>query len=118
VVDSNGREGEQEVATIPMSAKKAACLASAVVIPLSLVQYWLERHLSGHDLVFSIVFYILFPGDVVWLLITGVHGRTRMEEAVAPFVGAATNVILYSLLLYGASRLRRVFNRQPKSISS
>ena len=76
--------------------RKAICVTSAVVIPLSVVQ---------HLFLSALLFYVLFPGSIVELLITGGHGGTKSQEAIAPIVGAVVNVLVYALGLYGLVRL-------------
>ena len=74
--------------------KSILLLVSAIVIPLTIIE---------HVCVPSVLFYVLFPGMAVELLITGGHGGTRAEEAVAPFVGVAVNILVYSALFAGMS---------------
>ncbi len=44
-------------------------------------------------------FYLLFPGEVTSLLITGGHGGTRMEGIMAPIACFLVNSLTYFLLL-------------------
>ena len=81
-----------------MSAKRALCIAGAVVIPLSVV---------NHFVFWGPLLYALLPGLYVQLLVTGFHGGTRTEEAVAPFVGAVVNIAAYFLVIYGLGKLFR-----------
>jgi hypothetical protein len=83
---------------IQMSNRTALSISLVAVVPLTIAFYLTSS---------IILFYALFPGAVVSLLITGGHGGTRTEELVAPIVGAAVNVVLLSLLLRGAARIVR-----------
>jgi hypothetical protein len=84
-----------------MKAKLASVLVIALVpVILSIVQ-WRSPDVS------AVVFYALLPGNIVSLLITGGHGGTEFEEAVAPFVGAAVNVGVYSMLVLALLRARQ-----------
>jgi hypothetical protein len=69
---------------------KTLVLATAIVTPLEAFQY---AYLP------PALFYLLFPGDILELLITGPHGGTRAEDAIAPFVGFVANVCAYWLAL-------------------
>lgn len=45
----------------------------------------------------KLLFYLLFPGLATALLITGGHGGSRFEEAIAPIAGFAVNTLIYLL---------------------
>ena len=45
------------------------------------------------------VFYFLFPGLATGLLITGGHGGTDFEEAVAPWIAFLVNWLFYCAVL-------------------
>jgi hypothetical protein len=47
----------------------------------------------------SIFFYVLYPGDVLRLLITGGHGGSFAEERLASVLGFLANVCAYWLVL-------------------
>jgi hypothetical protein len=81
-----------------MSIKKAIAISFVTVVPLTIAS-----HLT--DSIFF--FYALYPGAIVSLLITGGHGGTRTEEAIAPIVGSLVNIAILSLLLCGAMRMLR-----------
>jgi hypothetical protein len=76
-----------------MSIKKAIAISFITVVPLTIASYLTDSILF---------FYALYPGALVSLLITGGHGGTSAEEAIAPAVGAGVNIAILSLLLYGA----------------
>lgn len=87
---------------VAVKFRTALTIALAVVLPLSIIQwYWLESSVG------PFVFYTLFPGNVVRLLITGGHGGTKLEEAVAPCLGILTNIAAYSVLILGCARIAK-----------
>jgi hypothetical protein len=69
---------------------KILALSIAIVILLTALQY---RYLS------PALFYLLFPGDVLELIINGPHGGSLAEEGLAPVLGFFTNVCAYWLIL-------------------
>lgn len=81
-----------------MNVKKAVAISFITVMPLTIALYLTNSIL---------LFYVLFPGAVISLLITGGHGGTRAEEAIAPVIGALVNVFILSALLRGAARMLR-----------
>jgi predicted permease len=92
-----------------MSIKKAFVIACAIVIPLSVLEYQLLSS-SAQEVLSTFLFYALFPGVVTSMLITGGHGGTETQNAIAPIVGTAVNIIAYWLLIWGAAKLSRRFN--------
>jgi hypothetical protein len=46
----------------------------------------------------AMLFYLLFPGLALGLMITGGHGGTHFEDSLAPVVGLAVNIIVYWVL--------------------
>jgi hypothetical protein len=88
-----------------MNVKKAIYVALAVVIPLSFLQYYSLS--SSNMLLSSTLFFVLFPGMIVQMVVTGGHGGTFVQEAVAPIVGAAVNTGVYSLLIMGMAKVLR-----------
>jgi hypothetical protein len=86
------------------AARTAAIIATAVVIPLSIVQ-WRSGYASAS------LFYALFPGNVVHLLITGGHGGTKIEDAIAPYMAALTNIAAYSILIFACARFGKAVKR-------
>lgn len=64
----------------------------------------------------STFFYLLYPGEIASLLITGGHGGTQLQEWVAQFVSILLNVFVLTLLLnlivYALRVLRRA-HRAP-----
>jgi hypothetical protein len=78
-----------------MRSRTAVVIASVLVIPLSILQHFLPAS-SG---LFYVLFYALFPGNAVHLMITGGHGGTRIAERVAPWLGGLTNIAAYWVLI-------------------
>lgn len=85
-----------------MTFRKALLLAIAIVVPLSIL-LWL--------MFLPILFYALYPGLVVQMLITAAGHGTPTESLLGLFAGALLNVAVYSLLFYGVARLRTVLTR-------
>ncbi len=56
------------------------------------------------------LFYLLLPGNVVSLLITGGHGGTVTQDAVASFAAAIVNTVVYALLIFACVWLRDRLN--------
>jgi len=83
-------------ATVPL-------IATVLVVALSIMQ-WKCKFCS------VVLFYALFPGNIFSLLITGGHGGTVAEEAVAPYVGALTNIAVYSAFFFGCAHVYRRLN--------
>jgi hypothetical protein len=82
--------------------KTALTIGLAIVVPLTIVQwYWLDSRVG------RFVFYALFPGNVVSLLITGGHGGIGLEDAIASYVGALANIGVYSTLILGCARVAK-----------
>jgi hypothetical protein len=81
-----------------MNIKKAVAISFITVVPLTIAFYLTDS---------IVLFYVLFPGAVVSLLITGGHGGTGAEEAIAQVAGGFVNVLILSVLLRGAARVLR-----------
>jgi hypothetical protein len=47
----------------------------------------------------SVLFYLLYPGNVLGLFITGGHGGTHAENALAAVLGFLANLCAYWLVL-------------------
>lgn len=60
-----------------------------------------------------VLFYPLFPGLIAGLLITGGHGGSNAEEAVAKFVAPAVNAVFYALLILIAHKVWRTLLSKP-----
>jgi hypothetical protein len=71
-----------------MSAR-VLVVALAIVICLTLLSRVIESNLF---------FFLLYPGVVLSLLITGGHGGTRAEEATASVLSFIVNTFCYYLL--------------------
>jgi len=52
-----------------------------------------------------LLFYALYPGNFVSLLITGGHGGTRAEEAIALVVGILINIATYTVVVIARNKL-------------
>jgi hypothetical protein len=87
-----------------MKPSTAVIIAVALVVPVSIAQWHIWPMSSS-------VFYALFPGNVVHLLITGGHGGTRAQEAVAPYVGCVTNIAAYSIVIFISARIGKSAKR-------
>jgi hypothetical protein len=42
-----------------------------------------------------VIFYLLWPGNVIGLMITGIHGGTLAQEQTASILGFLVNAIVY-----------------------
>ncbi len=85
-----------------MSSKNSIYIACVIVIPLTVI-YW--STVSSSDFVLTgILFFILFPGMAVRLLIVP-HGGTPSLEMLAVIIGAAVNIGAYVLIVRGAAKL-------------
>jgi hypothetical protein len=47
------------------------------------------------------LFYLLYPGSVLSMLITGGHGGTKLEEGMALVAGLIVNTLVYAVLCAG-----------------
>jgi hypothetical protein len=73
-------------------------LLFAVVVVLVLVSlFWA----TGNPL----LFYALYPGNIVSLLIAGGHGGTRAEEAIATIIGILVNVAAYVVVIIARNKI-------------
>ena len=79
-------------------------IGMAVVIPLSIAQ-WRSGYASAS------VFYALFPGNAIHLLITGGHGRAAFSDVIAPYAAVLTNIAAYSVLIFICMRVGRAVKR-------
>lgn len=61
-------------------------LSAAVVLLLSLI----ERNATS-----PVLFYLLFPGNAIILLVAGGHGGTITQERIALAAGFVVNVLIY-----------------------
>ena len=69
--------------------------SSSIVIVgmLTLLNYAVE---------YSLLIYLLFPGLVLGLLITGGHGGTELEDKIAAVVSFLVNLLAYTFLCSAA----------------
>jgi hypothetical protein len=82
--------------------RKAPFFAVAVVGLLTILE-----HTANSELLFD----LLFPGLAVGLLMTGGHGGTMIEEAIAPSVSFAVNVAVYAVVFMGIVKIQRRLRR-------
>jgi hypothetical protein len=76
-----------------MSSVKIACFALSsgmIVGSLSILQRFVDSPL---------VFYLLLPGSLASVLVTGGHGGTLLEERMGPIVGLIVNLIVYMSIM-------------------
>ena len=78
--------------------RRAVITAIVIVASLTIIQRLIE---SWGDL----LFYPLFPGEVLSLLITGGHGGSLVQEWIGLAFGIGVNVLVYSAVLLGLSSL-------------
>ena len=64
---------------------------------MSVLQAVAVRHLN--ETLDVLLFCILAPGELAGLLITGGHGGTRAEEAIALILGVVVNTAVWSTVL-------------------
>jgi hypothetical protein len=81
--------------------KKMLASAVGLVLVLTLL---LNRHPN------QFLFYALFPGAIVNLVITGGHGGTITAERVGFLTGFVTNILVYSGAAFLLLRLRKPSN--------
>jgi len=82
------------VATITL--RKPVLLAVAVVLALEFL-----FKATGN----AVLFCALFPGNIASLMITGGHGGTRAEEAIAPVVEILINVAAYVAVVIATNKV-------------
>jgi len=86
-----------------MKQIKLVILSAVLVVALTAVSWR----------VFSpLLFYSLFPGMAVSLLITGGHGGTHFQNFIANILGVVINILVYFLVLLLVSKL---MIRRPNS---
>lgn len=79
-----------------MMRRRPVLLAVAVVLALEFL-----FRATGN----AVLFYVLYPGNIASLLITGGHGGTRAEEAIAPVVGTLINVAAYVVVVIATNKV-------------
>ena len=84
--------------------KRADLIWQAVVIGSGIVAL---LSLLWHFFISELLFYLLFPGLVIGILITGGHGGTVGEERIASVVSFAVNALVYSALVFSALAIKR-----------
>ena len=99
-----------------MSAKKAVYIASAVVVPFSFLYEWsarrdvqdnMQQSMHSESLLVILLFFALWPGMVARMLFW--NAGMMAQGVLAPIVGAAVNIAVYSLLVLGSAKLFRRF---------
>lgn len=65
------------------------------------------------SVLFSVLIYLLFPGNMVSIAITGGHGGTQLQELIAPLAGFIVNVTSY-FLVFGLLYLAWLRKGVPK----
>jgi hypothetical protein len=63
----------------------------------------------------SWLIYVLSPGFIVSVLITGAHGGTKFQEAVAPVADFLVNTFVYALLYSMLLRVLRHLKKQQEA---
>jgi uncharacterized membrane protein len=66
------------------------------VIALTVMIYRIES---------PVLFYLLYPGEIVSLLITGGHGGTLLQDRIAPVASVAVNFLVYATVFNVIYRL-------------
>jgi len=64
----------------------ALCLAAFTVAGLTLLDHFIEAR---------VIFYLLYPGEIIRFLVTGGHGGTKLGDAFAPIAGFVVNILYY-----------------------
>jgi hypothetical protein len=83
-----------------MKTMAATALGCSFVI-VSMLTFFAYRTAS------AALFYLLYPGFILSLLITGGHGGTKFEEGIAPVVNLIVNTLVYAVLCTGLLAVRR-----------
>jgi hypothetical protein len=94
-----------------MNKKRAALIASLIVIPIWLAWY---RSLSGEDFLLPVILvFFLLPGHVTSMAISGAHGTSPVADTLALVTGIGVNIVTYTFLILGATKLFRRLLRRP-----
>lgn len=83
---------------------RAVVFAALSVMPLTILSYAVTS---------KSLFYLLYPGMVVGLLISGGHGGTETEVWASQLFGFILNVLVYSVFFFGVLYIRRHLQRAP-----
>ncbi len=67
---------------------------------------WLDAALFG----------LLYPGEIVSLVVGGAHGGTRPQEVVGQTAGVTINSLVWIALLVYFQKLRRRFAARPAAL--
>jgi hypothetical protein len=80
------------------SSSKLIAYAAAIVVVLNIMNAALQ---------WKILFYLLFCGMAVHLLITGGHGGTHLQEAFGIISSFVVNTVVYAIGVFALSIWRR-----------
>ncbi len=98
-----------------MRLKTAVYVASAIVVPLTLLQFYsIGSPRPDKDGLLTLLFFTMFPGSIIGMVVDQQYGGTFAVDSAVPFIAGAVNIAVYSLLILGAVRLlRRVSSKPP-----
>jgi hypothetical protein len=71
-----------------------ALVTIVVVLAMELL-FWK----STNSVLFYVLFYALYPGNAVSLMITGGHGTTGAKDSLAALLGILINVVAYVIVV-------------------
>jgi len=71
-------------------------IATVVVVLLTLI---------FQKLLTPVLFYALWPGNVLSLAITGGHGGTAFQQVFAPIAGVFLNILVYFIVMLALKKL-------------
>ena len=96
-----------------MSKKKAAFIASIIVIPIWWTWYKSASGPDGDLLLTAGLFFPLLPGHAAAMAIAGAHGTSPLVDTLALVVGIGVNILVYMFLVLGVAKLfRKLFRRR------
>jgi hypothetical protein len=104
---------------VTASEKAFASVAALVSLIVGLLSLIAEK--TSNPLISDALFFPLAPGCIVGLLITGGHGGTQTQEAIAPYVAAIVNIVCYLVALGVLAALwhylaKQSSHRPPKNL--
>jgi hypothetical protein len=96
-----------------MRKKRAALIASLIVIPIWLAWY---RSLSQEDYLLPVILvFPLLPGHITSMMIGGAHGSSPGMETLGLVAGIGVNILVYTFLVLGVAKLYRRLFKRPAS---